>query len=444
MRPRLAAAAFLAAALVVASACGGSADAPRTPREDLLLGEFLDASPEACGLAERPPSVAAVDRAETLPAQVEAVEHVVERIRGLQAPSLRPAFVSRKELAVRLEQLVRKELSERDLADSQRALAALGAVPPGFDLQTVIDALGRATAGLYDKETRQILVASKGGRTLTPDELEALAHELEHALSDRRLGLPEGDRADRWGDTHLAGAALGEGSALLTEFRYVAAQTGVEFVRLLLRAPANDLFALPQLPYAIEQSLVFPYLEGIGFVCNLYRRGGWAAVNRAFDRPPRSSAEILFPERYLRGERPARPRPPDELPEPWTRSRAGGVFGAADLLWLFRAPGGDQRRALPDALPRAGAWAGGRIDVWQDGGHSAVGVALRQRRGAPDLCASLALWYERAFPAARKRESGGATTFSDARQTAVIRCAQGEARLGIAPNASLAGRLAAG
>lgn len=434
--------ALVAAVCTVATGCGGSRDGQRPTRETLLFGEFLDATPGTCGLRERPPSTAALDGAGTVAAQVRQVAAIVEELRGLEASRpLEPTFVRRGQLEARLRERLRAELAARDLEATKRALVILGAIPPDYDLAAAIDALVKTAAGVYDSRRKQILVGRIGRKRLNVAELEVLAHELEHALSDQRLGLPEGDASDQWGDTHLAGAALAEGSATLTELRFLAAQAGGSFLDLVLRAPAGDVFALPDLPFVLEQSFVFPYLEGVGFVCAVYAQGGWTAVNRAYDRPPRSSAEILFPGRYLRGERPERPRAPARLPAPWKQSRFGGIFGAADLWWLFRAPGDEERRALDRPLARAGGWAGGRIDIWRRGPDSAVAIVLVQRQGAPSLCSSLVLWYARAFPAARASGDPPRVTFRGSRQSAIVACRGGVVRIGIAPSAALARRL---
>ena len=440
---RRAAVAALTLASVLTAACAGTAEEPRASREALLLGEFLDASPAACGLRGPAPTTRPVERASTVRAQVDAVAAVVARIRGFDSPaSIRPTFVSRREFEARLARLVRRELAERDLEAAERALRTLGAIPRAFELETAIAALGRSAGGLYDEQRKQILVARTGVRRLAANELEVLAHEIEHALSDARLGLPHGARSDRWGDTHLAAAALAEGSATLTEFRFLAALAGWQLVALALQAPADDVFALPSLPYVIEQSFVFPYLEGIGFVCALYRRGGWTAVDRAFERPPLSSAQILFPERYLARELPRQPEPLGRLPAPWKQGRFAGTFGAADLLWLFRAPRNDEGRALDGALDRARAWAGGRIEIWSSGADTAVGIALVQRRGSTRLCSSIGRWYQRAFPDAARSGAADRLSFRGGGQAAALICRGNQVRLGIAPTVPLARRLA--
>ena len=102
----------LVAAVCTVAGCAGSKDDQRLPGETLLFGEFLDVTPGACGLRERPPSTAALDGAGTVPAQVQQVARIVEELRGLEASRpLEPTFVQRRQLEARLRELVRAELA---------------------------------------------------------------------------------------------------------------------------------------------------------------------------------------------------------------------------------------------------------------------------------------------------------------------------------------------
>jgi hypothetical protein len=168
--------------------------------------------------------------------------------------------------------------------------------------------------------------------------------------------------------------------------------------------------------------------------------GGWDAVDAAYDDLPTTSAEILDPQRYGTGA--VDPRDPGDLGGDWRRGRTT-TLGAADLLWLFEAPGDDTTRALEDARTRALAWTGGELAVWTSGGDTAVGVALTQRPDGP-LCDAVTTWYERAFPdsteAPTRREER--LVREGGRQTAVVTCAGDEVRLGIGPDLATARALA--
>lgn len=69
-------------------------------------------------------------------------------------------------------------------------------------------------------------------------------------------------------------------------------------------------------------------------MCVSCSQRGWRAVNKAYESPPTSTAEILYPSWRREGLEPATPRPPGPLPDPWILRREQS-FGAFDLVLLF-------------------------------------------------------------------------------------------------------------
>ena len=130
----------------------------------------------------------------------------------------------------------------------------------------------------------------------------------------------------------------------------------------------------------LQRELLFPYLDGQGFVEHIHAGGGWAAVDAAWLDPPRSTEQVMHPERY-----------PDDLPVAlelpdvaallgpgWT---AGYVTTMGELrIGVFVAD--DEPFTMADLvlgakLPSAAAadgWGGDRI-VTADGPDGAWTVA---------------------------------------------------------------------
>jgi hypothetical protein len=341
-------------------------------------------------------------------------------------------------LAERVRSLTLEDYSEADADVDARLLAALGAIPPGTDLRAlVIDLLGDQVAGFYDPDTGEMVAL--GGADLDAMTKVTLAHELTHALTDQALGLPDLAGFDGQTDAALAAQAVIEGDATLLMQRWA-----MSYLSLMEQfGMAGDSIGaqadLAGVPYHLQQQLVFPYLAGMNFVCDHFTDAGWVGVDALYSALPRTTAEILWPERYRNSETPRETTLPRAPGAGWETLRTD-TLGAAELMWLFEAPGGETRAALPDPGGAAAAWAGGRVAVFGRGDDSAVAVALADRDGGDRLCAAVAAWYRAAFPAATEVpvEPGDRLAMDGPSQDAVLHCDAGNVRLGIAPDVATA------
>jgi hypothetical protein len=409
------------------------------------LGESLGGAPGRGTLAcLAPPEPFSGEPIGDLPVdqQVTAIADQVERLRGLRfTEPVEPRFVSPEESAARVRELFLEEYTEVIGDIEARILGALGAVPPGTDLRQLrADLLGQQVTGFYDPETGQ-LVVRRAGPALSMNDRVVLAHELDHALTDQALGIPLPDdlRAGQE-DVDLAATALVEGDATLLMQQYMlSAPFGDQLGALDPSAFTEAIEAqaeLADLPPYLVNELTFPYEDGLEFVCALYEEGGWAAVDRAYEDPPTGSLEILFPDRYRDGVGTTDASDPAG-PGPGWVPRAATQLGAANLLWLFEAPGGEPSRALDPATARAAVEdvAGGEVHLWVRGPRSAVAVRLVEAPSADGLCQAIRTWYDATIDG--DRVTGGPDTGYRAvggSQSAAISCSEDEVRLGIAPD----------
>lgn len=401
-------------------------------------------------VARRPAGPAPVAPAPTSAAdpQVLRVARLVAELRGLtfeQVPE--PTALPPASLAERAAALL-DDYRPEDAAADRRILVTLGMLPADTDLRALLrEALAGGVGGFYDRDSGELVVRSRDPATpLEPAEELILAHELIHALVDQRLGLPRVEASTGQEDAATAVAALIEGDATLVTQRYAQRALAVaDQLRLAgqeLRA-GGDLAGTAALPYVVRRSLLLPYQEGVRFVAALLEHGGWAAVDAAYRDPPVSTAQVLFPQRYLDGEVPATPRPLGTLPAPWWRA-AASALGAADLLVLFEAPGGEVSRALDDPLEAVAGWNGGALHLWNNEQDSAVGIVL-VRRGDDELCGAVAAWTTASFPDLRRarRASGERLAVRGSGRAAVVACSDREVRVGVAPDLELARQLVA-
>ncbi len=225
--------------------------------------------------------------------------------------------VSAAEAHALLEREVHSEYEPAELTALSRVYAALGLVPPGTDLEkTLLQLYGSEVAGFYDPiDRRMVLVADalRGdfrmrilGAILRRDlggEL-VLAHELTHALQDQHFGLNlgRGDVGDD--DAELARRAVYEGDATLAGFAVVmgklSAGAAAGLAGKLAGLPSQMASAYPDMPALIRDTLIFQYVDGVNFVSWAYEHAGWEGVNALLAHPPRSTEQILHPEKYFR------------------------------------------------------------------------------------------------------------------------------------------------
>lgn len=374
---------------------------------------------------------------EALDSQVREIAETVERMREMafeEVPD--PRFLDDEEIAVRVDELL-EEYTDEEADLDRRLLTALGAMDRDEDLRALYrDALSEQVAGLYDPETGDlIVVATPDGESLGPLARLTLVHELGHALLDQVIGLPDTDDDEIEGeeDATLASQAVVEGDATLIMLLYAQQElTSEEQFELLeeQQDAATELGALDDLPHYLRRQLMFPYEEGLAFVAEIQQREGWDAVNAAFEDPPATTIDVLDPERFRTQRTVAEvPQEPQEPGAGWQHATTRSL-GAADLLFLFEAPGGDETSALDAPKELAMLWRGGEVALWTDGDATTVGLTLT---GEDGLCDAVGTWYERAFPDATV-EQGDGTSYTAERQDAHLECTGDEVRLGVAPD----------
>jgi hypothetical protein len=375
--------------------------------------------------------------------QIPKISTAVEKVRKLKfRDDVDVTFMPPKRLARRAARLFLEDYPANVARTEQKMLIALGAIPAETDLRaTMKDLLESQVAGFYVPRDKTLFVPGNPKKELTAIEKTVIAHELEHALADQRLDLPIPEQTDpNKMDENIAALSLVEGDATLTMQRYSLTAIPMFEQLTILSDPAYTASqqALEGIPQYLVDQLQFPYVDGLNFTCDLQKRGGWKAVNKAYDDPPTTSAQVLFPTRYRRGEDAAAIRPPREPGAGW-RESLDSSFGAANLLWLFKAPGGDENAALSDPLDRVSAWGGGRISMWSRGDDAAVAVTLVQRKGETGLCDSVAEWYEAVFDDDSAAATRGSEEMAfEGAQDAVLVCSDDKVRLGIGPDLTTA------
>ena len=374
----------------------------------------------------------------TTKGRIRYLKDGVQGLRGLsfvEEPKM--SFLTQRELGREVARLVNDEYDRAQSNLDAEVLSMLGAVPPGtrFGRLKGADAAA-AIAGMYVPERKRLYVGESAGSNLL-DEL-TLAHELQHALADQAFGLGDGDLGVI-SDERNAMKALTEGDAELTAAHYDMVLDIETQFQLADTSAAGQAAQDAEYPgYFIERGFYFPYLEGTLFVCELYAIDGWDAVDAAYRDPPTTTAEILFPERYIFKIAPQDPTDPP-TPQGWKKQDVHSM-GAADLLWLFQAPSGHLQPKLMKNAQSVKRWNGGELHVFRRGRDLAVSMALvdgkedaKGKKASPTLCRRVKDWYSKAFAGSRRR-NGRTTTWRHGGRVATLVCGGEGPRLSIAPN----------
>jgi hypothetical protein len=349
-------------------------------------------------------------------ASVDVIARRVEALRSLRFTRLpTPVTVTPRQAEEEgLADFDRQYPPARRRADEQ-IYKLLGLLEPGDDLRELSRSLfGEGVAGYYDPRDGRLRVVEGAGTGTRVLEEMVLAHELTHALEDQRFGLPTQTAATD--DRELARSALHEGSATSLMYSYVQEHfSAEETLGGLLGSAFADTGDLP--PF-FQAQLLFAYLGGQRFVADLRRRGGgsWALVDTAFRlRPPSSTEQVLHPRAYFSADEPQRVRLRARavLGRGWSRARAG--------TW-----GELQTRELVGSPDAAAGWGGDRYELWRSGPSAALVMRWRwdTARDEAQFARRLREWAGKLDGAAVARRGGSVT-------------------LALAPDARLAGRLAA-
>ena len=83
--------------------------------------------------------------------------------------------------------------------------------------------------------------------------------------------------------------------------------------------------SIDRAPLVIRDEVIFPYREGALFAISLWRSGGFDNVNRAFANPPRSTEQIIHPEKYVAADQPAQVKALSRRLQEW-RASVGSRF----------------------------------------------------------------------------------------------------------------------
>jgi hypothetical protein len=230
---------------------------------------------------QAPDSLVVSEDAELRRVASEILPELAERS-GLELREpVRIARRSRAELVRYLEAQLDEELPPAEAAVVTESYRLLGLVPDGLDLRgLLLSVYTEQVAGFYDPDSTALFVMDDQG---AEDLRTVLIHELVHAVQDQAANLDSLTSRERGNDRQTAALAAIEGHATLVMFEYVTAQLqgrSVDLseipdftarIRPALQGMRTQYPALADAPRVVQETILYPYLEGTGFVQRLWQ-----------------------------------------------------------------------------------------------------------------------------------------------------------------------------
>ena len=271
---------------------------------------------------------------------------------------VRVARRSRAELVRYLEAKLDEDLPPEEAAALGEAYQLLGLLPAGVDLRELLLAVyTEQVAGFYDPDSTALFVMEDQPAAAVRT---VLVHELVHAVQDQAADLDSLTARARGNDRQTAAQAAIEGHATLVMLEYLTAERQGDSVDLTqlpetaaqIRAALEGMRAqypaLARAPRVIQESLLFPYLEGTAYVQRLWHAAGGRPSPLA-EHLPQSTEQVAYW---------TPPEAPDEPVEIRLEAPGGprysNTLGAMETAVLLHELAG------PDAAEAADGWDGDR------------------------------------------------------------------------------------
>jgi hypothetical protein len=288
----------------------------------------------------------------------------VEKIRGLEFQSRVPIeVISRDEYRQQRGDSASDPSSDFNRWNDQ-VWEAIFIVDEDNNVSTTLDSVfGSSVQGYYSPGKDEIVLVSN---TETPTvDRATLSHELVHALQDQQFGL---GRSPETQDAQLAEDGLVEGDANFVEEAYER-RCGREWN--CLERPDRSGGGGGDGPFnrGLFTTIFAPYAAGPGFVGELKERGGWEAVNDAYEQYPSSTEQVIHPDRYP-DDKPVRITLNDRSADNWARFDVDPEYdtvGEASVYAMFWANDrlGDHAQ-YEYAHPFSTGWDGDKVVPYEN------------------------------------------------------------------------------
>lgn len=342
------------------------------------------------------------EKFQALKEELPKLQKALEAIRGLPFKmKVKAEPQSDKDFRAYVKKSLSEEYPKEKLAAQSRLLTRLGLLPKGTDFgQAILELFDSQSLAYYDppKDTFFIVKPDATGKELSAPAI----HELQHALQDQHFALDDLRKkaVDLSDDAQHGLNMLVEGEATYVMFIYQLQQQMPGMVNLqnpnlqnaldmqfgmINRLDREALLAMQKrmlqmqekqpteeqqkemaislkTPRYLYRSMTDPYFKGGAMIHEVFKKGGWKAVDALWSNPPSSSEQALHPEKLIgKRDEPMLITLPDvsaQLGEGWTRV-AHNTMGELGLRTVFREVLGE------NALTACAGWDGDQVETYE-------------------------------------------------------------------------------
>ena len=302
-------------------------------------------------------------------------------IRQLKIKKNVPCDVHKKEQVKEyILHVLKTKIPKDKMSNEEIVYKAIGMIPESFSYEDgLVDFYLSQIGGYYDPDKDHFIMAG-----WMPDILQTTVavHELTHALQDQYFNLDKFifEKLENSDET-LSRSALVEGDAtavMLDYARVISGQPGIveeDNVQSFMMQTVLSVSLVAgnaNVPKSLQSLLIFPYTSGLRFVHQILKKGGYKKVDEAFKRPPRSTEEILHPEKYFLNKKDFIDIKDHELRSEHLEegfevdySDTFGEFGISAMLSTCNS-------ATETAASASEGWGGDRIGILKKGSEKSV------------------------------------------------------------------------
>jgi hypothetical protein len=288
---------------------------------------------------------------------------IAERVRAARelAFSRVPEFapMQSEEILRRLGEQATAGITPEMVQTRVRAALAMGFADTEFDYLSAVANLAQSRPGGFYDETANRFYYQSDSSLARADSRELFAGALLPVLVSQNFASAAPPLEPDNDDALLARLSLFRGDASFHRVRFTLSDRArANFDKGQAPAPPP----VPSAPQFLMETWKWSEDAGNLLVQELHQKGGLAAVNAAYSRPPRSSAEILHMRELYLG-----PLPFDPVRVTFPDTSVNGVAalfsnvaGEAGAFFLVR-----KYFPVDEAEAATAGWAGDRYVIWQ-------------------------------------------------------------------------------